>query len=95
MPMVFSRLGIGYIINIQVTDTVIESHLLFCGFLTLLGILLLLLSIVAAIGMRNATLTEVENTTSVDICVTLINSTRLEVSRLTAFIETSPVTATG
>jgi hypothetical protein len=47
--------------------------------------------------MRNATLTvhEAENATSIDICVTFINSTRLEIPRLTAFLETSAVTATG
>jgi hypothetical protein len=50
--------------------------------------------IVATIGMRDATLTQIENAASIDVCVTLINSMQLEIS-LTAFIETSPVTATG
>ena len=49
---------------------------------------------VATIGMRNATLTLMENDASIDVCVTLINFVQLEIP-LTVFIETSPVTATG
>jgi hypothetical protein len=43
--------------------------------------------------MRYPTLTRTENAVSVGVCATLI-SMQLEIS-LTAFIETSPVTATG
>lgn len=49
---------------------------------------------VATIGMRNASLTQTEDAVSIQVCVTLINSMQLEIS-LTAFVETSPITATG
>lgn len=56
--------------------------------------IIIILLTVATIGMRDATLTQMENSVSFQVCVTLINSMQLEIS-LTAFIETSPVTATG
>ena len=49
---------------------------------------------VATIGMATATLTKMESAVSIQVCTVLINSMQLEIS-LTAFIETSPVTATG
>ena len=47
---------------------------------------------VARIDMEMAAITRTENEVSIPICVEIV---QLYVSRLTAFIETQPVTATG
>ena len=44
--------------------------------------------------MVTSILTQTEDAMSIQVCAVLINSMQLEIS-LTAFMETSPITATG